>query len=411
MSNPLAIAAVTATLRNLLSLGITSDPDLAGASVTTLPLDKARTNGGGNQLNLFLYHTMPNTAWRNMDLPGQVHRGETGQPPLALDLYYLLTAYGQDDQGTPAHHVLGRAMSILHDHSILSSDEIAAALLHNDLDKQVEHVRITPQPMTIDEMSKLWTAFQSEYRVSAAYQVSVVLIESTRPTRTPLPVLTIGVGNGGVAVQPDLTPPFPTLTAVRLPHDQPSALLGDILVVRGHHLAGDTFSVSFSSSRLESPIVVAPQPGRTASEFRVKVERNPATDVASWPAGVYTLAALIQRAANHLPPTNALPLSLAPRITSPLPLTVAREADESVTVHLSCAPKVWPEQRASLLLGSREVVTEAHPTQTDVLTFKLTNAPVGEHLVRLRVDGVDSPLVDYSVTPPVFRSDQKVVIT
>ena len=47
--------------------------------------------------------------------------------------------------------------------------------------EQIERVRITPQPLSVDELSKLWTAFQTHFRISAAYQVSVVLIESTRP--------------------------------------------------------------------------------------------------------------------------------------------------------------------------------------------------------------------------------------
>ena len=51
----------------------------------------------------------------------------------------------------------------------------------SDLADQVELIKITPAAMSIDDMSKLWTAIQSNYRPSSAYQVSVVLIEGTRP--------------------------------------------------------------------------------------------------------------------------------------------------------------------------------------------------------------------------------------
>ena len=52
MSNGLAIAAVTASLRRSAD-GRAGDPD-----VTARPLDKARATGiAGDQLNLFLYHT------------------------------------------------------------------------------------------------------------------------------------------------------------------------------------------------------------------------------------------------------------------------------------------------------------------------------------------------------------------
>jgi len=45
MSNPLAIAAVTTTLRSLLMAQLTNPP----VNVTARPLDKARNGGTGNQ--------------------------------------------------------------------------------------------------------------------------------------------------------------------------------------------------------------------------------------------------------------------------------------------------------------------------------------------------------------------------
>ena len=139
MSNSLAVAAVTSTLRNLLLQVITADPDLADATVTTRPLDDAReSNNTANQVNLFLYQTVPNGAWRNMDMPRQVKPGETGNPPLPLVLYYLITCYGQNGNDVFSHRLLGRAMSTLHDHAVLGAAEIEAALPGNDLHEQVE---------------------------------------------------------------------------------------------------------------------------------------------------------------------------------------------------------------------------------------------------------------------------------
>jgi hypothetical protein len=50
----------------------------------------------------------------------------------------------------------------------------------------------------------------------------------------------------------------------------------------------------------------------------------------------------------------------------------------------------------------------AAPTATLNFTASLTT---GVYFVRLRVDGVDSLLVDRSVKPPVFDSTQRVTIT
>jgi len=146
------------TLQAILGNGIIADPDLTDTTVTILPPDKARGTNNANQLNLFLYQILPNAAWRNMNIPTQVAHGETGSPPLALKLHYLITAFGRDnDTALPfGHLLLGRAMSILFDHAVLGPDEIraatTAALPASDLDKQVERVRITLQPMTLEEI-------------------------------------------------------------------------------------------------------------------------------------------------------------------------------------------------------------------------------------------------------------------
>jgi hypothetical protein len=71
---------------------------------------------------------------------------------------------------------------------------------------------------------------------------------------------------------------------------------------------------------------------------------------------------------------------------------------------------VRPEQRVVLLVGDIEVLARPHPTRTDTLTFVSRPIAPGEYFVRLRVDGVDSLLVDRSSTPPVFDPDQKVTI-
>jgi hypothetical protein len=176
MSNALAIAAVTATLRHLLDHELNAD--LPGTKVTTRPPDRTREDLSVKQVNLFLYQTLPNAAWRNTGLSAAA-----AQPPLALNLYYLLWAHGQEEEeaGPSSHRLLGQAMRILHDHPVLDPAAIRAALPGNDLDEQPERVRITLQPLALDELLKLWTAFQAPYRLSVSYEASVVLIESSAP--------------------------------------------------------------------------------------------------------------------------------------------------------------------------------------------------------------------------------------
>ena len=410
MSNSLAIAAVTATLRNLLDSAYGSDQSVQGVSVTTLPPDTARNSNSGNQANVFLYHTAPNPAWRNLDVPTQVKSGETAFPPLALNLYYIITAYGQNNDDILSHHLLGKAMSVFHDHSILSPGEIATVPnpsgdpLDSGLPKQFERLRITPETLTSEEMYKLWSAFQTHYRISAAYQVSVVLIDSTQTVRTPLPVLMRGPQDKGRAVDASLLSPFPTLDQVQIPNQQPSARLGDILTLTGHALDGTNIGVQFNHPLWTAPVELPPQPGNNATQLTVAVPSQPA----AWPAGFYTLAVLVQQPGeSYRRTTNQLSFSLAPTVTVNPPTAPAG----AVTLTGNCSPEVLPQQRASLLLGDLEILAEAFTAPTSTLTFKAANLTAGVYYFRLRVDGVDSLLVDRTVSPPQFDQTQKVTIT
>src|SRR5260221_7974424 len=118
-------------------------------------------------------------------------------------------------------------MSIMYDHPLLGSQEIKDALpsdIDSDLENQIERVRITLQPLTVEEIFRLWSGFLTQYRISVSYEISVVLIESTRAVRTPLPVLTRGKDDRGVKSHASMLPPFTTLTALTLPTTIQSAI-------------------------------------------------------------------------------------------------------------------------------------------------------------------------------------------
>ena len=105
MTTALGIAAVTATLRSLLSEGLV-EHNLSGvlgstATVSVLPPDRVVPQNGteASQLNLFLHRVSANTGWRNEGLPSRDASGRNrlSNAPLALDLHYLLSAYSGGD--------------------------------------------------------------------------------------------------------------------------------------------------------------------------------------------------------------------------------------------------------------------------------------------------------------------------
>jgi hypothetical protein len=135
----------------------------------------------------------------------------------------------------------------------------------------------------------------------------------------------------------------------------------------------------------------------------------------NFPAGIWTVSVFVTRPGETFQrSTNALPLALAPQILSNPPINAARNGNK-VTITLACSPEVLPAQRVALLLGGDEVPAELHAAQTGSLTFIAKDDPPGkfasgDYFVRLRVDGMDSLLIDRSVKPPKFKASQKLTI-
>jgi hypothetical protein len=401
MSNPFAIAAVTATFGQLLGR-VTEDSTLAGAGVTHRPLDKARTAGDTNrQLNLFLYQVSADPSWRNMDLPFRNAGGElNNRPVLAVDLHYLLTAYGQNDDDLDAQHLLAHAMSLVHDEAVFTRDQVRAALgaepsvALSDLADQIELVKVCLETPSLEEISKLWTTFLTQYRLSVAYRASVVLIERPLRARIAPPVRA-----ANIYVLPFRRPVIDTVS--------PQVVLpGDQLTIQGRNLQADQVQIRFGA------IVAAPA---TLNDRQITLP-VPATV----PAGVNTVQ-VVQQLDLGTPATphrgfesNVAAFILAPRITTPPPISVARGASLS----LAFQPPVSRAQQVAILLGDQQITLPARAAGSAPVTtlgFPIpATFPTGDDLLRLRVDGAESPLeTDTDPNSPTFNQyiGPKVTIT
>jgi hypothetical protein len=397
MSNNAAIAAVTATLTNMLQAAVAADPVVSSGTVTTRPPDKARQGAPVNQVNLFLYRTVIDAAWRNQD-PPSIRPGESGQPPLPLVLSYLITAYGEDDDEILAHRLLGIAMGVLNDRPVLSRALIASALPApgSGLENQVERVRITPDPQDQDEISRMWTTFSIGYRLSVFYHASVVLIDSTRPVVAAPPVLVRGRGDTGPVAA---AAQYPQLQLALPPNGQPAAQPGDVLTLTGSQLAAVT-GVQVSHPLAAEPVTLEPL-SRAASELTVQL---PAP--AQLPVGMATVTAMFdarQDQANGAGAvtfsSNAVPVALAPRLVSDAPLSVKLVAGGPTPLTVTCAPAVQPEQTIALIVGSTLVPSGPVPVATSQLSFSLQGFTTGSYLLRIRIDQTDSIPVSSQVRP------------
>jgi hypothetical protein len=436
MTTAFGIAAVTATVRELLNDGIV-EHNLSGilsssVSVSALPPDRVIPASGvePTQLNLFLHRVSANTGWRNEGLPARDASGRQrlSNAPLALDLHYLLSAYGASE--LHGEILLGYAMQWLHERPVLTRDAIQAALTPSPLPgtpleraladaglaDQIELVKITPEYLDTEEMSKLWTATQSHLRPTVAYRATVVLIEASEPARAPLPVLTRGrpipgtTRDEGVLVQPSLEPPLPTLESVVPTSGQIVARLGENIDLTGHHLDGAGRTVLLFNDRFETEQSLPALAGNEAGRVQLNI---PIVQGANFPVGIYRVGVSLVRPAETDPRTsNRLAMTIAPEITG-LPMNVVRDGGGTASFTVNFHPALRAGQSVALVLGQQEYSPQAFIAPTTSLNFVIPNAPVEAapgHLARLRIDGIDSPIIDRVATPPTFLN-KRIVIT
>jgi hypothetical protein len=102
-----------------------------------------------------------------------------------------------------------------------------------------------------------------------------------------------------------------------------------------------------------------------------------------------------------------MPLTLAPAVIFPISVTTENEGRSTLTVN--CRPEAAIGQRVSLIVSDRELPLGPLNAPSAALTFS-GRFPSGRHRVRLRIDGIDSNLVDRTKRPPVFDSAQEVLI-
>jgi Pvc16 N-terminal domain/IPT/TIG domain len=395
MSDYLAVGGVSAILRSLLTSALTnggpttilgSTPGVTATSPDLIPT-------GANeqpQVNLFMYYANLNPALRNEGLPSVSAQGRRlSNQPLALNLHYLISAYGSK-QFDP-EILLAWAMKVFHDTpvvpaqtiqnvltSLLSESSAEAQLIATStLADQIEHIRITPETLTTEEIYRLWTAFQTTYRPSTALQVSVVVIQDTQAFASNLPVQT-----RTVTALPLQTPVIDTVTPTMIP-------AGQVLTITGSSFLGDAPAdtvVSFDAGPGAPPDVV---------QGHVIRVRLPAT----LPAGTRTVRVqrLIVFPRSPAPhqgfSSSPAPFQLIPAIQDASPVQATQGSPLTITL----SPEVGRTQQATLYVGDNAIPIDERPVgapaSAATITFPIpANFPTGTFPLRVEIDGAQSKL-------------------
>jgi len=438
MSTALALASVTAVLKDLLNNGLIDhdvDASVGEVTVSTLPPDRidALDSEKKSRLNLFMYQVTPNQGWRNVGLPSRNSNGDrTSNPPLALDLHYLLTAYGSEE--FHAEILLGYGMQLFHETPVLTRRSIRRslappsfvvgggnlppaleALFTSELAEQVEQIKISPAALSTEEISRMWAAFGAKYRPTSVYLVSVVLIESRNSVKSSLPVR-----KRMIKVVPFKQPKIDEIKSQETSNSEilsgQPILIGYNLVLVGSDLSGEDTRVLIGGVEVPKNDTVV-----TNSQIIAPVPATLQAGVQGVQVIQYNLLgepALPHRGVE----SNVAAFVLHPEIQEPVIIlnpqgsgNNPRSADVNITVN----PPIGAGQRVVLLLneflpiGSPfqpiDIVPESYsfvlsappltspptspPGPTANISIPIKGVRAGSYLVRLQVDGAESPLI------------------
>jgi hypothetical protein len=405
VSDYLAVGGVSAVLMSLLGTALSQGGPstiLGSASAITnkapdlIPTGTDETAG----VNIFLYYASMNPALRNLGLPSaNASGGRLSNPPLAINLHYLVTAYGSHAFDTEI--LLAWAMKVFHDTPVVPRDTIQQALsdllsVHpppaenqliavSTLASQVEHIRITPETLTTEEIYRLWTAFQTHYRPTTSYQVSVVVIQDTQGYASNLPVQ-----RRSVLALPLTGPVIDAVTPAMVQ-------VGQTLTLTGSNFLGDAAAdtvVSFDGGqgipaatvqgnvvRVVVPATLPDGSAMTAGTHTVRVQRN-----VVFPSSPQAHSGFS---------SNPVPFQVLPVIKPAAVPPYTAKLNTAFTLTLT--PAVGVMQQVVFYFGDTAVPVPARPltgppSQTDMTVTVPATLAVGTVPLRVEVDGAQTRL-------------------
>ncbi|HMD91017.1 MAG TPA: DUF4255 domain-containing protein [Trebonia sp.] len=364
------LSVVTDTLKKLVDsawpnapLWTQATPQFA-VDVTGLSPEAARA-GQGAQLSLYLYHIDENKAQGSLFWAAQ-SQSAGGPPvqyqPLALDLYYLLSAYAE---GSYVHEqqAMSIAMRVFHENPVVRGASP---------DGTQWEVTLTLERRSYDELSRLWQATTSALRLSAVYRAAVVLIEP-EPGLPPAPkpsVIDLAVEPGVATGSPQLMGAHrevrytvPGGTAVTVVQDPATVAAGGEVWLIGTDLGGVT---------TQQLILTGPYPGSTEA------------DVSGWltdPQSAVATRRVVQLpAATGVPPAGApVPGRYTVRLEGTTGTGTSQVAFRTAEVPLSVAASVSPAGGPVLPAAPSYTVTGTGfvPGDMQVLLETIELAPAG----------------------------------
>lgn len=202
-----AIRDASESLRRFLEQALQDDPDLSpyfdpadpspnaiGTMVVTLDTPQELEERELEGVSLWLYLVQREEFTLNRP-PRRIGIDRIAPAPLPLRLHFLVTPLvnGETRQdATPLEHIiLGKLLQVLHDEARLSG----AALLGNLAGSNLAFT-VRLEPLSLEEITRVWDALDRSYQLCVSYELSVVEIDAALEPVVAAPVLTVSSETG-----------------------------------------------------------------------------------------------------------------------------------------------------------------------------------------------------------------------
>ncbi|MEO7649459.1 MAG: DUF4255 domain-containing protein [Bryobacteraceae bacterium] len=187
---------VTKTLLDLLAQNITKniDTSLAGLlDIRAVPPESVENPS--NTLSVFLYHIAEDPHFKNALGPGN-DPPNVAKTPMALSLFYILTAHHETNAAFDAEvqqKLMGYALKTLHDFPVITNRTRINGSTILDPEFGTDTIQIILRPVTPEDSLSFWSSEDIRTtRLSAYYEVRVVMLEPEAPRIMPGIVLNLG---------------------------------------------------------------------------------------------------------------------------------------------------------------------------------------------------------------------------
>lgn len=174
MSDYSVIAELGDSLLSVIYSELNADPQISGLidAEDRISLESPADLESNNsvRLSMYLYRILENPYTKN-SFPVEGTGGKLRKPPLTLDLFYLLTPLF----GTPREQmiVLGKTMQVLYDRPILEGADFSGSLAATG-----DGIRLVLNPVSLEELTRVWQALEISYRLSVCYLARVIFLDS-----------------------------------------------------------------------------------------------------------------------------------------------------------------------------------------------------------------------------------------